>query len=94
MDLKDYIVTYDDALDPNTCKTIIEYFNDDHESVTRYDAEMCGFSSINLTDLVEVKKVDKWEPVNTQIIQTIKTCAEKYMKQVNCERYWPRQNSL
>ena len=69
MDLKDYIVSYDDALDINTCKTIIEYFNEDHDSVTRYDAEMCGFSCLNLTDEVEVKKNSKWEPINTQVIQ-------------------------
>ena len=94
MDLKDYIVSYDDALDINTCKTIIEYFNEDHDSVTRYDAEMCGFSCLNLTDEVEVKKNSKWEPINNQVIQSIKSCAEKYMKEVDCERYWPRQNSL
>ena len=76
MDLKQYIVSYDDALDTNTCKTIIEYFNDDHDSVTRYDAEMCGFSSLNITEQCEVKKNAKWDPVNSQVILAIKSCAE------------------
>ena len=55
---------------------------------------MCGFSSINLSDEVENKKVSKWNPVSQQVILAIKSCGENYMKQVDCERYWPRQNSL
>tara|TARA_B100001079_G_scaffold226280_1_gene203712 strand:+ start:994 stop:1560 length:567 start_codon:yes stop_codon:yes gene_type:complete len=94
MDLKDYIVTYDDVLDVNTCKNAIEFFNEDHDAVTRYDAEMCGFSCLNLTEEVEVKKSPKWNPVNQQVVLAIKKCGERYMKDVDCERYWPRQNSL
>ena len=94
MDLKDYIVTYDDVLDENTCKNAIEYFNEDTESIVRFDAEMCGFSMVNLTEQCEVKKNAKWEPVNNQVIRTIKECGERYIKDVDCERYWPRQNSL
>ena len=94
MDLKDYIVWYDDILDTNTCKSAIEFFNEDHDSVTRYDAEMCGFSSVNLTEEVEVKKSPKCNPINQQVVLAIKKCGESYMKDVDCERYWPRQNSL
>ena len=94
MDLKDYIVTYDDVLDENTCKNAIEFFNEDNDSIVRFDAEMCGFSMVNLTEQCEVKKNAKWEPVNHQVIRTIKECGERYIKDVDCERYWPRQNSL
>ena len=54
MDLKDYITIYDDVLDENVCKNAIEFFNEDPGIVTRFDAKMCGFSSINLTEQCEV----------------------------------------
>ena len=50
MDLKKYIITYDDVLDENLCKNAIDLFDRDVESVVRYDNEMCGFSSINITE--------------------------------------------
>tara|TARA_B100000427_G_scaffold178547_1_gene148594 strand:- start:191 stop:754 length:564 start_codon:yes stop_codon:yes gene_type:complete len=94
MDLKDFIITYDDVLDENLAKNAIDVFENSVASVIRYDAEMCGFSSINLTDEVELKQNTKWEVINQKLLLVIKTCGERYMKQVDCERYWPRKNAL
>ena len=55
MDLKDYIVTYDDVLDVNHVRMLLNISMKIMTAVTRYDAEMCGFSCLNLTDEVEVK---------------------------------------
>ena len=94
MDLKDYIVTYDDVLDVNLCRNACDMFEQSVDSVVRYDSEMCSFSCINITDETEIKHNTKWDPINQKLILAIKLTGERYMKQVDCERYWPRQNSL
>ena len=94
MDLKRFIVKYDGVLDDNLCKNAIEYFNQGADSITRIDNEMCGFSCINLTEEVEVKHNNIWNPIHQQVLLAIKATGERYMKDVNCEPYWPRQNSL
>ena len=94
MDLKSYIITYDDVLDENLCKNAIDLFDRDVESVIRYDNEMCGFSSINITEECEVKKTGLWDALHQHLLLSVKTVGERYMKDVDCERYWPRQNSL
>ena len=94
MDLSKFVVTYDDVLDVNVCRNAVDLFEQSVDSVIRYDSEMCSFSCINITDETEIKHNNKWDPINQQLILAIKLCGERYMKQVDCERYWPRQNSL
>ena len=94
MDLDHFIVTYDDVLDENLCKNAIDMFNKDQDSVSRFDAEMASFNCVNITEEVEIKHNTLWDPLNQQVLTSIKSCGEKYMIDKDCERYWPRQNAL
>jgi hypothetical protein len=89
-----FIVSYDDILDENLCKNAILMFDQDKDHVERFDQEMCGFSALNITDLVEKAQINIWNPVHNQILMAIKTCGERYIQDLDCERYWPRNNSL
>ena len=55
-----FIVTYDDILDENLCKNAILMFDQDKDHVERFDQEMCGFSALNITDLVEKAQINIW----------------------------------
>ena len=94
MDLSKFIVTYDNVLDENLCKNAIDMFDKDPSIVARLDSDVFNFNCINVTEEVEVKNNTKWNPLHQQVVIAIKTCGESYMKDLDVERYWPRQNSL
>jgi hypothetical protein len=94
MDLKRFVLCYDDVLDANYCKNAIDLFDNEIDKITRQDSDLCGFSMLNITEEVEKNQNVKFNPVHQQSLLAIKSCGEKYMKELDCERYWPRQNSL
>ena len=63
-----FIVTYDDILDENLCKNAILMFDQDKDHVERFDQEMCGFSALNITDLVEKAQINIWNVVGQDFL--------------------------
>ena len=49
MDLKDFIISYDNAIDENLCKNAIDMFDKDPSIVARLDSEVFNFNCINVT---------------------------------------------
>ena len=94
MDLSKFIVTYDNVLDENLCKNGIDMFDKDASIVARLDSDVFNFNCINVTEEVEIKNNVQWNPLHQQVVISIKSYGEKYMKDLDVERYWPRQNSL
>ena len=72
MDLKDYIITYDDVLDANFCKNAIDLFDNEIDKITRQDTELCAFSMLNVTEEVEKNQNVKFNPVHQQCLLAIK----------------------
>ena len=67
MDLKDFIISYDNAIDENLCKNAIDMFDKDPSIVARLDSEVFNFNCINVTEEVEIKKNTKWDPLHQQL---------------------------
>ena len=95
MELKDYIRVYDDVLDQNLCRNAIDFFEHDTGVVTRQEMkDLCKFSMINITEQSEKENKKDWTVIHTQVLYAVKGCGERYMKELDCEVFWPKMNSL
>jgi|TARA_B100001996_G_scaffold22928_1_gene18087 Rps23 Pro-64 3,4-dihydroxylase Tpa1-like proline 4-hydroxylase len=95
MELKDFIKVYDDVLDLNLCRNAIDLFEHDTEVVTRQEVQdFCKFDMLNMTEETETNNKKDWTVVHTQAIYAVKQYGEQYMKELDCESFWPKANSL
>tara|TARA_B100000287_G_scaffold399814_1_gene418469 strand:+ start:1524 stop:2087 length:564 start_codon:yes stop_codon:yes gene_type:complete len=95
MELKDFIKVYDDVLDLNLCRNAIDLFEHDTEVVTRQEVkDFCQFSMLNITEETETNNKKDWTVIHTQMLYAVKGCGERYMKDLDCEPFWPKLNSL
>ena len=93
MDLKDYIKIYDDSLDTNICRNIIDL----SKKVEAQRVENKGYPQceiFNITAAAEEENETNWVKVQNSLISTIKNYSEQYMREVGCSDYWPPENSL
>ena len=88
-----YIKVYDDALDINVTKNILELSKDIQWE--RWDRDgRPQFDQFNLTEYVEKHPDSTWAKVHARLVDAIKTVSNQYMDEVKCQDNWPRENAL
>jgi len=93
MDLKDYIKVYDNVLDENVIKNIMDMQRDiDYEYWDRQGRPQ--FHQFNVTEYAEKNTESKWVKVHNRLIEAIKEVSNRYMEEVGCSENWPHENAL
>jgi hypothetical protein len=93
MDLKHFIRVYDDVLDENLCKHIINNFDREQEKVVM-DQDKIKFSTINMTQLAEDNNDKDWSLIQNQVVTALQACGQQYIMDLECEKYMPQKNAL
>ena len=98
MDIKHYIRVYENVLDPNLCRNIINLYKKEKEAVERWDNEgRPSFNMVNITLEAERPEHEaniEWTKVHNQLLLAIKSYSEQYMIDVGCRQHWPPKNTL
>jgi hypothetical protein len=93
MELKNYVKIYDNALDPNVCRNIIDLIKKAKiDRVENKGYPQCDM--FNITSAAEDNVETDWIKVQNSLIAVIKKYSEQYMKEIGCSDYWPPENSL
>lgn len=93
MDPNFYIRTYDNVLDTNLCKNILELCRD--TDFERWDREgRPQFSQFNVTEYAQDNLSSGWAKVHNRMIEAIKEVSNRYMEDVGCQENWPFENTL
>ena len=93
MDLKDYIKVYDNVLDENVIKNIMDMQRDiNYEYWDRHGRPQ--FHQFNVTEYAETNPESKWVKVHNRLIEAIKQVSNRYMEEVGCSENWPQENAL
>jgi len=93
MDLKHYIRVYDDVLDENLCKHIINNF-DKHGEKIILDQDNIKFSTLNMTELAEADQRSEWGLIQNQVVTALQACGQQYIMDLDCEKFMPQKNAL
>lgn len=93
MDLKNFIRVYDDVLDDNLCKNIINEFDKVSNKVV-LDEEKIKFSTINMTEQAEQENSKEWGIIQNQVVSALQACGQQYILDLDCEKYMPQKNAL
>ena len=93
MDLKHYIRVYDDVLDENLCKHIINGFDAEQNKVI-LNQDNLKFSTINMTEMAEKEQQQQWGLIQNQLVTALQACGQQYIMDLDCERFMPHQNTL
>ncbi|UNH61263.1 2OG-Fe(II) oxygenase superfamily protein [Synechococcus phage S-SZBM1] len=93
MDLNNFVKVYDNALDTNVCRNILDLSK--KETLQRVSNKgYPQFSTFNITVAAEEKQSPSWLKVQNQLVMAIKSYSEQYMKELDCSDFWPAENSL
>lgn len=93
MELKNYVKVYDNALDANVCRNIIDLIKKAKiDRVENKGYPQCDM--FNITSAAEDNVETDWIKVQNSLITVIKKYSEQYMKEIGCSDYWPPENSL
>lgn len=87
--LVDYIKTYDNAIDPDVCESIIRSFSLSN-SVYLDREQRPSYSHINIT---QNKTDPNWKPHQKTLMNVMDTFAEKYITDCQCGPDFPQQYS-
>ena len=94
MDLEKYVRVYDDALDVNTCRAIIDQSSKIKWERWNRDGRP-QFDQFNVTGEAEVPPMDgPWTKIHNEMILSIRKYTNQYMDDVGCVDQWPMENAL
>lgn len=95
MDLKYFIRTYDDILDENVCKNMIELFNKDVEHHDRWDRDgRPQFTQVNVTQRAEGDKEHDWMVAHNQLITVTRAITAHYISDTEIQNEFPPSNTV
>lgn len=80
MELKDFIITYDDFLDEKSCDMLIDIFNKTEEGREHHDTELYKFEQLNLNEC-------GMSPMAKDIAKGLIPLFEDYFKQTGVSDY-------
>ena len=93
--LKDFIRVYDNVLDPNVCKNAIKLFEENEEAQDRWEqSHKPQFTQMNVTLLAEKDGHQPWGVIQNELIKSIQSTSESYMRDTSCSPFWPPKNSI
>ena len=93
--LKDFIRVYDNVLDPNVCKNAIKLFEENEEAQDRWEqSHKPQFTQMNVTLLAEKDGNQPWGVIQNELIKSIQSTSELYMRDTACSPFWPPKNSI
>lgn len=79
-----FIQIYENVLDFNTCKELIELYEDNPDyHVRRENSGYPNFTELNFSKIVEDKKTTKIEKINSILLDTVIDCRDKYYHYIN-----------
>ena len=92
VDLDDLIHVYDDVLESDTCKLLIEFFDQslDHHEILEQEGKP-NFTQINLTK--QSNSTDELSKVHTHIIKKVQTYRDSYYKFID-SRVFPSKHAF
>lgn len=91
--IKDYIKIYDNALDSNICRNIVELAK--NTEMERWERQQRPqWNMFNVTEAAENQQVKEWLSAQNQVIPVIQKYSKEYMEEFDCVYWWPPQNAL
>lgn len=88
-----YIRTYDNVLDANLIKNIMESSRDvEWEYWDRGGRPQ--FHQFNVTDYAQNNPDSIWGKIHNRLIETVKDVSEQYMEDTDSRAAWPAENAL
>tara|TARA_Y100000004_G_scaffold15186_1_gene15949 strand:+ start:9710 stop:10270 length:561 start_codon:yes stop_codon:yes gene_type:complete len=94
MDLEKYVRVYDDALDVNTCRAIIDQSSKIKWERWNRDGRP-QFDQFNVTGEAEIPPMNgPWTKIHNEMILSIRKYTNQYMEDVGCVDQWPMENAL
>lgn len=89
MNLEDYCMIFDNALDPKACDDIINMFNNNSQYHERYDNnKKPNFTQLNFTEHSDINK-----NLHDYVTQSALIMLEKYKESVKDTFFWPDRYS-
>lgn len=94
VELNGFIGIYENALDFNTCKELIELYEDNPDyQVRRDNSGYPNFTELNFSEIVKVKKTNKMEKVYNILFEKILEYRDEYYQYINSP-FLPPEHSL
>lgn len=88
-----FIKIYDDVLDKNLIKNIMDSSRDvDWEYWDRGGRPQ--FHQFNVTEYAQDNPDSIWGKIHNRLIEAIKDASERYMEDTDCKSAWPAENAL
>lgn len=94
VELNVFIQVYENALDFNTCKELIQIYEDNpNYQVRRDNSGYPNFTELNFSEIVKVKKTNKMEKVYDILFERVLEYRDKYYRYINSP-FLPQDHNL